>query len=285
MNSSNAITVFASTLLVTGLFSCQQDPESRNAKVSQNKPSTLSNSVIARVSQDPSNANMGTLELVSSNQSIQQGSQASQVVNAFSQGQPLQLKKDGFALTASNPQNGSMFALYECPEGYYMPYTTVPTQSAANQPNIGIDNLFSTFSDGGSGLFNNLISGLGTSDGGGILESVSGTLQSLIGLFASGGLGTLGLPSGQTTVSNYADYGCVPINGTAGTTVPMSVPTTTPNTTTNTLPASTAPTTASPTPYTYMGQVQSGPYTYYTYALPSEGSSNGSSQTPTPSNP
>jgi len=164
-----------------------------------------------------------------------------------------------------------------------MPYTTVPTQTAANQPNIGIDNIFSTFSDGGSGLFNNLISGLGTPDGGGILESVSGTLQSLIGLFASGGLGTLGLPSGQTTVSNYADYGCVPINGTAGTSTPMTTPstTTTTTTTTSTVPGSTTPTTASPTPYTYMGQVQSGPYTYYTYALPSEDSG----QTSTSSNP
>jgi len=86
MKSSSAITVFASTVLATGLFSCQQDVESRNPKVSQNKTSTMSNSVIARVSQDPNNPNMGALELVSSNQSIQKGAQAAQVANAFSQG-------------------------------------------------------------------------------------------------------------------------------------------------------------------------------------------------------
>jgi len=281
MNRSTTLTILATTVMTAGLLSCQQETESRNPnrRVSSNKSSALSNSIIARVSKDPNNSSMGKLELVASDQTITKSSHASQIATAFNSGQPLGLKKEGMALTASNSLNGSMFALYECPPGYYSPYSTQASQTTANQPNIGIDNIFSTFSDGG-GLFNNLLGGLNTSDGGGILESLSGSLQSIIGLFTSGSTGTVAIPDGQT-ISNYPSYGCVPVNGTTPTTVPTYPTDNNATTTTASTTATGNATQSVPTPYPYIGQVQSGPYTYYTYALPT--TANGQPQTVTTS--
>ena len=273
MNRSTTLTILATTVMTAGLISCQQEAESRNPdkRMASNNPSSLSNSIIARVSQDPNNSSMGKLELVASDQTISKSTHASQIANAFNSGQPLGLKKEGMALTASNSVNGTTFALYECPPGYYSPYSTQASQTTANQPNIGFDNIFSTFSEGG-GIFDNLLSGLNTSDGGGILESLSGSFQSLIGLFTSGSTGTVAIPDGQT-ISNYPSYGCVPINGTTPTTTPTYPTDNTAPTTTTSTATTGAATPAVPTPYPYIGQVQSGPYTYYTYALPTTANS------------
>lgn len=264
MRHSTSLTILATTLMAANFASCKQEAQSRNPQRMVNSKTSLqlSNSMIARVAKDPLNSSMGKLQLVASDQLISQNASASQIASAFESGQPLGIKKDGMTLTASNAMNGTMFALYQCPPGYYMPYSTQASQNPVNQPNIGIDNLFSTFSEGG-GLFNSLLSGLNTSDGGGILESLSGSLQSLIGLFTGGSTGTVAVPDGQT-ISNIANYGCIPINGSNSTATwyPPTNQTTTTNTTANT------PSQPAPTPYPYIGQVQSGPYTYYTYALP-----------------
>lgn len=260
MRHSTSLTILATTFLAASLTGCKQEAQSRNPQRMVNSKISLqkSNSMIARVAKDPLNSSMGKLQLVASDQLISQNSSANQIASAFEAGQPLGIKKDGMALTASNATNGTMFALYQCPPGYYMPYSTQASQNQVNQPNIGIDNLFSTFSEGG-GLLNSLLSGLNTSDGGGILESLSGSFQSLIGLFTGGNTGTVAVPDGQT-ISNIANYGCIPINGSDSTATwyPPNNQTTTTNTTVLT----------APTPYPYIGQVQSGPYTYYTYALP-----------------
>jgi hypothetical protein len=269
MNRSTTLNILATTMIAVNILSCQQDAESRNPNKTSKQTSTLSNSVIARVSKDPNNSAMGKLELVASNQAISKSTHASQIASAFNSGQPLGLKKEGMALTASNSITGTTFALYECPPGYYSPSSPQTSQVASNQPNIGIDNIFSTFSGEGGGLFNSLLDGFGGTDGGGILESLSGSLQSIIGLFSGSSTGTVAVPDGQT-ISDYPSYGCVPINNTTTSTVP----TYTTNTATTTGATSTATTAtgtsqAAPTPYPYIGQVQSGPYTYYTYALPS----------------
>ena len=271
MKRSDSMVIAITTFMTVAINGCGLEADSRSPRngMSTNKTSPLSNAVIARVSADPQNSSMGKLELVASDQLITKNTHVSQIESAFKSGQPLGLKKEGMALTASNALNGSTFALYECPPGYYSPYSGQAPQVASNQPNIGIDNLFSAFGEGG-GLFNNLLSGLNTSDGGGILESLSGSLQSIIGLFTSGSAGTVALPYGQT-ISNVPSYGCVPIPGTTASTNTWNTPsTTTPATTTataNSTPESGAPQ-VGPTPYPYIGQVQSGPYTYYSYALP-----------------
>ena len=271
MKRSPTVPLVATVFLFTAALSgCKQEAQSRNPKkvvaaMTKNK----NQAVIARVVPDPQNSTMGKLELVASNQALSKNSSPQAIASAFSTGSLLGLKKEGMALSAMDSKSGQTFALYECPPGYHMPYSSQASQMAAyNQPNIGIDNIFSTFSNGGSGFFSSLLSGVTTGGGDGILESVSGTLQSLIGIFTGGNTGTVGVDPGQT-VSNLPAYGCVPINGTAAPNYQWYPPPAT-NTAT-TVPTSATPTTATstPTPYPYIGQVEYGPYTYYTYALPS----------------
>lgn len=269
MKCSQTKLVVASAMIFTAtLSSCRQEAQSRNPqKVGTATANEKSQAVIARVVPDPTNPTMGKLELASSNQSLSKNSSPQAIAAAFSSGNQLGLKKEGMALSALDNKSGQTFALYECPPGYYMPYSTQASQMAPyNQPNIGIDNIFSTFSNGGSGFLSSLIGGVTTGGGDGILESVSGTLQSLIGIFTGGNTGTIGVDPGQT-VSNLPAYGCVPINGTAAPNYQW-YPTPSTNTA-NTVPSNTTPTSSAPTPYPYIGQVQYGPYTYYTYALPS----------------
>jgi len=294
------MTLVGTSTVSISLVSCKQELTHRSSQkpIHASSVAPQAKSIIARLSADPNDPTKGKVEFVSSNAQIIKNSSPAEVEAAYKSGNSLGLQKDGMALTASDPVSGNQFALYECPQGYYMPYSG-QVQVAANTPNIGFDNLFSSFSNGGSGLFSNLLSGFGGSGGGGggIMESVSGAFQSLIGMFTGGNTATLGLPAGQTA-GNYSGYGCVPMYGTP-TTPTYGQPTygqptygqptygqptygqptygqptyptypTYPTASTTATTASTTNAQSAPTPYPYVGQYQQGPYSYYSYSLPS----------------
>lgn len=275
MNRPTNLALLSSAFLMVTTASCQQDDQIQGSR----KHSASAKSIIARISADPQNTGMGVLQFTASDALIKKTSNPFDVAKAYDNGRPLTLKKDGMALAASDNTTGNMFALYQCPPGYYMPSSVQASQATPTQPqpNIGIDNIFSTFSNGGSGLFSNLLGGV-LSSGDGITESISGTLQSLVGLFTgSNATSTLALPWGQTA-ANYATYGCVPINGTTNS--PYTYPA---NTATNQTTTSTSNSTV-PTQYQYIGQVQAGPYTYHTYAVPAQNQTQAATQNPGPTN-
>ncbi len=261
MNCKSNLALLCSAILLVTTTSCQQDEHIQGGR----KHSPTTKSVIARISPDSQNKNMGVLQFTASNTAINKTSNPLDVAKAYDNGRPLTLKKDGMALAASDNSTGNMFALYQCPPGYYMPSSVQASQATPTQPqpNIGIDNIYSTFSNGGSSIFSNLLGG-SLASGDGITESISGTLQSLIGIFTgSNAASTLALPWGQTA-SNYAAYGCVPINSASNSTYTYPANTVNGQTTTGTS------TTTAPTQYQYIGQVQAGPYTYHTYAIPAQ---------------
>jgi hypothetical protein len=258
MKSPSNLALLYSAIVMITTASCQQEEHAKNAR----KQAPTTKSVIARISADPQKTGMGVLKFTASDALINKTSNPFEVAKAYDNGRPLTLKKDGMALAASDT-TGNMFALYQCPPGYYIPSSVQASQAAPTQPqpNIGIDNIYSTFSNGGSSIFSNLLGG-SLASGDGITESISGTLQSLIGIFTgSNAASTLALPSGQTA-SNYAAYGCVPINSAANAN--YYYPTNTVNGQTST------GTPTAPTQYQYIGQVQAGPYTYHTYAVPAQ---------------
>lgn len=275
MKRRSTLALLSSTILMITTTSCKQEEQVKSSR----KPSATSKSVIARISPDSQNKGMGVLQFTASDAQIKKTSNPLDVAKAYDNGRPLTLKKDGMALAATDTSTGNIFALYQCPPGYYMPSSAQASQAIPTQPqpNIGIDNIYSTFSNGGSGLFSNLLGG-SLASGDGITESISGTLQSLIGIFTgSNATSTLALPWGQTA-SNYATYGCVPINSAPNTT--YNYPTNTVNGQTTT---STSPSTV-PTQYQYIGQVQAGPYTYHTYAFPTSNDSQPATQAATSTN-
>jgi hypothetical protein len=266
MNRSSNFVLLTSAAVMLTTASCQQEEHARSPR----KASASTKSVIARISADPQNTNMGVLQFTASDAQIKKTSSPMDVAKAYDNGRPLTLKKDGMALAASDTSTGNVFALYQCPPGYYMPSSVQASQAVPTQPQPNID---STFSNGGSGLFSNLLGGT-LASGDGITESISGTLQSLVGIFTgSNAASTLALPWGQTA-ANYANYGCVPINTASNST--YYYPTNTVNGQTAT---TTAPSTA-PTQYQYIGQVQAGPYTYHTYAVPAQNTEQPATQTP-----
>lgn len=269
MKTSSNLALLSSAILMITTASCQQEEHVTSAR----KQAVTTKSVIARISADPQKAGMGVLKFTASDSLINKTSNPFEVAKAYDNGRPLTLKKDGMALAASDT-TGNMFALYQCPPGYYMPTSAQASQAAPAQPqpNIGIDNIYSTFSNGGSSIFSNLLGG-SLASGDGITESISGTLQSLIGIFTgSNAASTLALPWGQTA-SNYAAYGCVPINSAANTTYSYPTNTVSGQTTTGASP------TTPPTQYQYIGQVQAGPYTYHTYAVPAQNAEQPAPQT------
>jgi len=261
MKTPSNLALLSSAIVMITTASCQQEEHVTSAR----KQAPTTKSVIARISADPQKAGMGVLKFTASDALINKTSNPLEVAKAYDNGRPLTLKKDGMALAASDT-TGNMFALYQCPPGYYMPSSVQASQAAPTQPqpNIGIDNIYSTFSNGGSSIFSNLLGG-SLASGDGITESISGTLQSLIGIFTgSNAASTLALPWGQTA-SNYATYGCVPINSATNTV----------NGQTTTGQSSTT----APTQYQYMGQVQAGPYTYHTYVVPAQNADQPAPQT------
>jgi len=245
MNNSTFLTGIITRLLLVcasiSIASCKQDGHSAGHRGSANNQKPAAQSLIARLTADPTDSSKGKVELVASDAKIAKDSSASAVEDAFKNGKPLSLKQEGTALTASDPSTNSTFSLVQCPPGYT---STQP----ANQ-GIGINNIFSAFSGAGgggsSGLFGGLISGLGGSSGGGIMSSVLGSFSNLAGLFGGGGLQGIGLPFGQTADANQQ---CVPTYGQ---------------------PTYGQPTYSYPTPYAYNGQYNQGGTNYYTYGAQS----------------
>ena len=255
MKNSTIITRLLLVCASISIASCKQDGHSAGHRGSANNQKPAAQSLIARLTADPSDSSKAKVELVASDAKIAKDSSASAVEEAFKNGRPLALKQEGLALTASDPSTNSTFSLVQCPPGYT---STQP----ANQ-GIGINNIFSAFSGaggGGSGLFGGLISGLGGSSGGGIMSSILGSFSNLAGLFGGGGLQGIGLPFGQTADANQQ---CVPTYGYPTYGQPTY------GQPTYGQPTYGQPTYSYPTPYNYNGQYNQGGTNYYSYGAQS----------------